>query len=90
MIHDTALIKLGVFAVIAIGRAVAASSRKRNAQNRALRPPQSAPAPPPIAPPGTMQSGPPPSSTKKKAGDGSPWSSQQGAIRFVTFGRSQP
>ena len=78
MTFDVALIKIGVVAVIAIGRAVSASSRKRAAQNRALRPPQSASAPPPIAPQSKIQSGPGAAKPKGKASDGSPWSSSKG------------
>jgi len=72
------LIKVGILTIIAVGRAVSASSRKRKAQNRAIRPPQSSPAPPPIATPRTIQSGPIASQPKKKADDGSPWSSSKG------------
>lgn len=71
---DPALIKFGVFALIFIGRAVIAANRKQKRKDRALRPPQSAPAPPPMASP-SMTKG--PSSPRKSTPD-SPWSNSKG------------
>jgi hypothetical protein len=71
---DPHLIRFGVLALLFVGRLIAASSRKRRAQNRELQPPQSAPLSSPMNS-GQLPSQPMSSSSqpKPKAPD-SPWS----------------
>ncbi|BCM91653.1 hypothetical protein IAD21_03528 [Abditibacteriota bacterium] len=81
---DPALIKWIIFGLVFIVRAVAANNRKRQAKDKALRPPQSAAAPPPIASPTMSQNQPmpriPPSNAPKKSSSNpdSPWSNNKG------------
>jgi len=45
---DPHLIKWGIIALVFVGRAIAATSRKRRVQNRQIQPPQSAPLAAPL------------------------------------------
>jgi len=70
---DPHLIKWGIIALIFVGRAIAASNRKRRERNRTIAPPQSAPLGAPMSstqlPSQPMVSQ---SQSKKQAPD-SPW-----------------
>lgn len=79
---DPHLVKWIIIGLILLFRVIAATARKNKAKDRALRPPQSAPAPSPISSPTMNQSAPKPSlgkAPKNNSSDAdSPWSTTNG------------